>query len=55
MDVRSHLFLSFPGVLISTVQATLLANQPEQAMRLDRLAGLGLPALFFALIALCMI
>jgi hypothetical protein len=41
------------GVLISTVQAALLANQPERAMRLDRFAGRGLPALFFALIALC--
>jgi hypothetical protein len=38
-----------------TVQAALLANQPERAMRLDRFAGLGLPALFFALIVLCMI
>jgi len=43
------------GVLVSTVQATLLANRPERVMRLDRLAGLGLPALFLALIALCII
>jgi Neurotransmitter-gated ion-channel ligand binding domain len=54
MFVVTYFCLSL-GVLISTVQATLLANQPERAMRLDRLAGLGLPALFFALIALCMI
>lgn len=39
-------------ILVSTIQATLLANHPE---RLDRVAGLGLPVLFFALIALCMI
>lgn len=43
------------GVLVSTVQATLLANRPERVMRLDRLAGLGLPALFLALIALCIL
>jgi hypothetical protein len=43
------------GILISTAQATLLANQPERATRLDRLAGLGLPALYVALIALCII
>jgi hypothetical protein len=43
------------GVLISTAQATLLANQPERATRLDRLAGLGLPALYLTLIALCII
>ena len=41
------------GILISTVQATLLSGQPERAMRLDRFAGLGLPALFFGLIAVC--
>ncbi|MFH0344075.1 MAG: hypothetical protein ACHBNF_18570, partial [Chromatiales bacterium] len=43
------------GVLVSTVQATLLRHQPERATRLDRLAGLGLPALFFLLIVLCMV
>ncbi len=43
------------GVLVSTVQATLLRHQPERATRLDRLAGPGLPALFFLLIALCMV
>ncbi len=43
------------GVLISTVQSTLLANQPELATRLNRLAGLGLPVLFFALMGLCML
>lgn len=42
------------GILISAIQGTLLANQPERVKRLDRLAGLGLPALFFALIAFCM-
>jgi Neurotransmitter-gated ion-channel ligand binding domain len=40
-------------ILISTIQATLLANQPERITRIDRLAGLGLPVLFFALIAFC--
>jgi hypothetical protein len=43
------------GILVSTIQATLLANHPERVKRLDRVAGLGLPVLFFALIALCMI
>ena len=43
------------AILISTLQATLLANQPDRVTRLDRLAGLGLPLLFFALIALCML
>ncbi len=42
-------------ILINTVQATLLSNQPERAMRLDWLAGLGLPVLFFGLITLCII
>ena len=42
------------GVVISTMQVTLLAKQPERATRLNRLAGLGLPALFW-LIALCTI
>jgi hypothetical protein len=41
--------------LISAVQATLLANQPEQIKRLDRFAGLALPVLFFALNAICTI
>ena len=43
------------GVLISTVQATLLAGQPKRSTQLNRIAGLGLPVLFFALIALCVI
>ena len=43
------------GILISTLQATLLANHPERVKRLNRIAWLGLPVLFFALIALCMI
>ena len=37
------------GVLISTIQSTLLVNQPEWVTRLNRLGGLGLPVLFFAL------
>jgi Neurotransmitter-gated ion-channel ligand binding domain len=41
------------GVLVSTVQAVLLRTKPERAARLDRLAGIGLPALFVVLIALC--
>ena len=41
------------GVLISTLQATLFANQTDRVTRLDRLAGLGLPALYVTLIALC--
>jgi Neurotransmitter-gated ion-channel ligand binding domain len=40
------------GILVSTIQATLLANHPERVKRLDRVAGLGLPVL---MIALCMI
>jgi hypothetical protein len=43
------------GILIGTLQATLLANHPERVKRLNGIAGLGLPVLFFALIALCMI
>ena len=43
------------AILISTIQATVLANRPDHVARLDRLAGLGLPVLFFALIAFCMI
>ena len=31
------------GILVSTIQATLLANHPERVKRLDRVAGLGLP------------
>ena len=43
------------GILVSTIQATLLTNHPERVKRLDRVAGLGLSVLFFALIALCII
>jgi hypothetical protein len=41
------------GVLVSTLQATLLRDRPEQAARVNRLAGVGLPALFLLLLALC--
>lgn len=41
------------GVLISTAEATLLRGQREQARRVDRVAGLGLPVLFAALVAAC--
>src|SRR4029453_9004690 len=37
---------------VSTLQATLLHEQPERAKRIDRLAGLGLPVLFLLLIGL---
>ena len=43
------------GVLISTVQASVLRGAPRRAVRVDRLAGLGLPGLFFALIAVCLL
>lgn len=43
------------GVLVSTIQATLLKHDPVRAASIDRLAGLGLPVVFFALIALCVI
>jgi hypothetical protein len=43
------------GVFVSTVQATLLRDDRERAVWIDRLAGLGLPVLFFALIALCVL
>jgi hypothetical protein len=43
------------GVLVSTMQATLFRGEPERAARIDRLAGLGLPVLFFVLIAACVI
>jgi gamma-aminobutyric acid receptor subunit alpha len=43
------------GVLVSTLQATLLRNRPERAARVNRLAGVGLPALFLLLLALCMV
>jgi hypothetical protein len=29
------------GILVSTIQATLLANHPERVKRLDRVAGLA--------------
>ena len=37
------------GVLISTVQAVFLKSHPERIRFVDRLAGLGLPLLFFGL------
>src|SRR5262245_29688748 len=43
------------GVLVSTLQAAMLHEQPERAERIDRLAGLGLPALFLLLIAVSVI
>jgi hypothetical protein len=43
------------GVLVSTIQATVLKHDPSRATRIDRLAGLGLPAVFFALIVLCVL
>jgi hypothetical protein len=42
------------GVLVSMVQAVVLRAKPEQAARLDRLAGFGLPTLFVVLVALCL-
>lgn len=41
------------GVLISTLQALFLRGHRTRALRVDRIAGLGLPTLFFALLALC--
>ena len=43
------------GVLVSTVQASLLAGDRARVARIDRLAGLGLPALFLALLAVCLV
>jgi hypothetical protein len=43
------------GVLIGTAQAALLRKNPARAERIDRLAGLGLPLLFLALLALCVV
>jgi hypothetical protein len=43
------------GVLISTVQASLLRGQRARVARIDRMAGFGLPILFAALIGLCII
>jgi hypothetical protein len=43
------------GVLISTVQASVFRDDRPRARRIDRLAGLGLAALFFALLALCLL
>jgi len=43
------------GVLIGTAQATLFRDDRAGAKRIDRLAGLGLPVLFFALLALCVL
>ena len=53
--VPGDLLLRRLGVLISTLQAALLGHDHERAARVDRLAGLGLPALFLALFALCML
>jgi len=41
------------GVLVSTFEATALAAHPEQARRVDRWAGIGLPLVFLALVAIC--
>lgn len=43
------------GVLISTVQASLLRGQRARVARIDRIAGFGLPILFAALIGLCIV
>ena len=43
------------GVLVGTIQASVLRGRPERALRVDRWAGLGLPSLFFALIAACLL
>jgi hypothetical protein len=43
------------GVLVSTVQASVFRSDPEGVQRIDRVAGLGLPVLFFALFALCIL
>jgi hypothetical protein len=43
------------GVLISTIQASVLGGETERALRVDRWAGLGLPGLYLALIAVCVL
>jgi len=43
------------GVLISTLQAALLRDHPRRVARVDRVAGLSLPALFFTLLGLCVL
>src|SRR4030095_7379403 len=43
------------GVLVSTLQAAGLRDEPELAYQVDRWAGLGLPGLFFGLIAVCLL
>src|SRR5262245_47083967 len=43
------------GVLISTLQASFLRDDHARAARVDRIAGLGLPLLFFTLIALSIV
>ncbi len=48
----TYLFIAL-GVLLSTLQATLLRDRPQHAGRMNRLAGLGLPAIFLLLIAVC--
>lgn len=40
------------GVMISTFEATALAKRPELALRVDRIAGIGLPLFFLALVVL---
>ena len=41
------------GVLISTLQASYLRADPARALRVDRVAGLGLAGLYLALLVLC--
>jgi hypothetical protein len=41
------------GVLVSTLQAALLRGDRARVARVDRIAGLGLPVPYFALLALC--
>jgi hypothetical protein len=43
------------GVLISTVQASLLRGQRARVARIDRIAGFSLPVLFLSLIGLCIV
>lgn len=43
------------GVLVSTLQSALLRRDPARAARVDRWAGLGLPALFLTLLVLLVV